>query len=332
MKHASSLLLCAGSTLLVLIGAELALRALDLPKAYRIPRPDDEYARALTHEKSSIPGLAYELRRTGDLPGSTNPLGIRDTVDILDKPRGTRRIVCLGDSFTYGLGVGVTECYAKRLEHHLGGVPRGWQVLNLGVGGYCSRDEACVFLHKIPLFDPDLVIVGYALNDPDTENTGGLHNFFRHHPASHRLHLFRLGKGALRRIGKWRWGGYIPYMHRDEHYWGSVREAFRVMGDCAARRELPVLLVIFPVPPRGDRDCWQSYPYEWVHEQVRDEGLKNAFDVIDLLPVFRAHSGDSLRLSAADAHPSPYAHDLAGERIARTVLERFDGEPGRVRE
>jgi lysophospholipase L1-like esterase len=81
---------------------------------------------------------------------------------------GTRRVVALGDSSTFGWGVGDSEAYPARLEQALnrreGGQAR-WEVLNLGVPGY-STFQGRVMLEReaLPLA-PDVVTWSYLAND-----------------------------------------------------------------------------------------------------------------------------------------------------------------------
>jgi hypothetical protein len=49
----------------------------------------------------------------------TNSFGLRDVEFSLAKPEGTLRIVCLGDSVTYGAGVPFDETYEQQLERAL---------------------------------------------------------------------------------------------------------------------------------------------------------------------------------------------------------------------
>jgi len=62
--------------------------------------------------------------------------GLRDREYSYAKPDNTRRVLCLGDSFTFGYGVEWDETFAKvleeRLDHDKTGGTR-WQVLNAGV-------------------------------------------------------------------------------------------------------------------------------------------------------------------------------------------------------
>jgi hypothetical protein len=100
------------------------------------------------------------------VPAKTNALGFRSTrVDTLEKGPNTFRILVLGDSVTFGHGA--VHDYPSLLETELkkwrGDVD--WQVWNLGVPGYNTSQELAYLREVGPLYAPDLVIVGFYIND-----------------------------------------------------------------------------------------------------------------------------------------------------------------------
>jgi hypothetical protein len=102
------------------------------------------------------------------VPVHINSLGFRDTREYsLDKPPGTVRILVLGDSVTFGHGALAETTYPYLLEQRLKQWrPQvNWQVWNLGVPGYNTRQELAYLERVGPRFRPDLVIVGFFEND-----------------------------------------------------------------------------------------------------------------------------------------------------------------------
>jgi hypothetical protein len=105
------------------------------------------------------------LRDLPAYPGkslSSNSHGLRGAPEHpYDKPVGTRRVVAIGDSFTFGEDVGDDETWPRRLEALLPGV----EVLNLGVHGY-GHDQMLLYLKEEGLrYQPDLVLVGFLPDD-----------------------------------------------------------------------------------------------------------------------------------------------------------------------
>ncbi len=102
----------------------------------------------------------------------TNSRGLRDKEYKLNKPDGVKRIVVLGDSFTWGFGVNDDEIYTERLESMLPNT----EVINLGVTAYNLRREFNYLKHEGIKYSPDMVIVGVCLNDicsTDTKRNNG---------------------------------------------------------------------------------------------------------------------------------------------------------------
>ena len=84
-----------------------------------------------------------------------------------EKARSTTRIVVVGDSVTFGLGLDADEAWPR----HLGGWLRvqmgekNLELFNFGTNSYDARQIACLVTHKVADWDPDLVIYGAYNND-----------------------------------------------------------------------------------------------------------------------------------------------------------------------
>ncbi len=78
------------------------------------------------------------------------------------------RVVAIGDSCTFGKSVEEAETWPRQLERELQarlGPSRRVRVANLGVNGYSSRDYREVLETQALALKPEVVIVGYCLND-----------------------------------------------------------------------------------------------------------------------------------------------------------------------
>ena len=105
-----------------------------------------------------------------------NSMGIRaDREYQLKKPPGTIRIVGLGDSFTQGYEVDVTDTYLCRLEGMLSARGIAVEVINLGVSGHSNAEELLMLREFGFRFHPDVVIVSYFVNDLDDNVRTGLY-------------------------------------------------------------------------------------------------------------------------------------------------------------
>ena len=97
-----------------------------------------------------------------------NSFGFRDVEHTRVKGAETFRILGLGDSFTYGVGVAFEETYLSRLEGMLNnraGTHPKVEVIRAGIPRYFPDPER-VLLEKYGMqFQPDLVVVGFLPND-----------------------------------------------------------------------------------------------------------------------------------------------------------------------
>jgi lysophospholipase L1-like esterase len=96
-----------------------------------------------------------------------NSDGFRDAEFPDEKPASAFRIVCLGDSWTFGMGVGQTETYPQQLKTLLGREhpEANFEVFNCGVLGYSSHQGLKLLQKKVLDLNPDVVVIGYAMND-----------------------------------------------------------------------------------------------------------------------------------------------------------------------
>lgn len=91
-----------------------------------------------------------------------NSHGFRGAEFDLKKPAGKTRIVTLGGSTTYGVGVNNEETWPYLLQQQLGS---DFEVINMGVPGYSSAENLIQTALLLSDFDADLVIYHVGLND-----------------------------------------------------------------------------------------------------------------------------------------------------------------------
>ena len=100
-----------------------------------------------------------------------NRQGFRDiqATSVLKEP-GTFRIICIGDSVTFGVPSNLNtpeKTFAKQLEalllNHFS--ENKIEVFNAGVPGYTSYQGLMQLKHRLLRYHPDLVIVQFGIND-----------------------------------------------------------------------------------------------------------------------------------------------------------------------
>ena len=103
--------------------------------------------------------------KIGRKPVHINSHGTRGGEFQIPKPQKTVRILCLGDSVTFGWGLSEDETYAKILERQLQAEikdGRKIEVINAGVNAW-SYPQLSIYLREYGLrFEPDYVVLAGA--------------------------------------------------------------------------------------------------------------------------------------------------------------------------
>ena len=169
-------LLVVAGTLVVAAVAELAL-AMFRPQATwtrtrnRTPTAPSEFL-----PFQLVPGARSQLVTSEfDVLVSINSQGHRGP-EFATEPGAGRRIVAVGDSFTYGWGVADDETWPSRLEEWLTQHgPEDVEVINAGFAAGLGPDTYYLYLKEIGLgWQPDVVVVGFFVgNDVEFHGSAG---------------------------------------------------------------------------------------------------------------------------------------------------------------
>jgi len=148
-----------------------------------------------------------------------NSVGFRDEEFPLQKPAGEFRVLALGDSFTYGSGVQAQDAWPQVLERDLSHGGRKVQVINCGfaAGSYAPAGYDTWMASDGLLLQPDLVVVGFCLNDattnrPPTRRSLSRPRFAACRVASRRRAPHRLRRRSRRREA--RGDDHLPRLQR----------------------------------------------------------------------------------------------------------------------
>ena len=272
---------------------------------------------------------------TGREGGGTvriNGDGLRER-DIAATPLpGTFRLLCLGDSVTFGHAVEAEEAWPRRLEEALrdaGGPPV--QTVNAGVPGYSPFQEIDWLRERGWAYGPDALVVGFVLNDvveryvtlaawggdhtvlgvDTTVTLGPLQRFVRRtafHGAFTRLRRARAVRRetySVRRLFD------DPLAESIEAAWAATEAELADLEGEAAARGVPLLLVIFPFRFQIEERL-PARPQDRLMAWARERRVA----ALDLAPVFAA-LGRSGFLDPD--HPTPAGHQAAALAIADEV-------------
>jgi len=93
-----------------------------------------------------------------------NQDGLRDRNHAIAAAPGIQRVVCLGDSVTYGYGVEHEDSYPSYLEDELSR-SGAFEVFNVALPGWSTRQQRIAYERIARRYRPNYVILGVCLND-----------------------------------------------------------------------------------------------------------------------------------------------------------------------
>ncbi|MCK6486392.1 MAG: hypothetical protein HUU22_11135 [Phycisphaerae bacterium] len=139
----------------------------------------------------------------------TNSFGMRSPEISREKPPGALRVLCLGDSCTFGTGAGQNDTFPAQLERELRGrlEGRAVEVINAGVPGFSSFQARMLLESEGWSFSPDAVVLTVGCNDrkparPDEKRVYDASKFLgdrEYHALAQRRNVLAL----TRVIGRW---------------------------------------------------------------------------------------------------------------------------------
>lgn len=272
--------------------------------------------------------LAWE-RRYDDVE-RRNIFGFRTRHQTLARTPGTRRIVTIGDSFTWGDKVASTDSvWPARLEAELARRYPEWptEVVNLSRRGWGTVEEAAALDRLGWQFQPDRVVIQFYENDAVApRGEPGLGRPLRQgaDPTSQALWRRSAVVWVVKRIyQQWTRSTELFASYQDGHPgWAALQAGFRQIGKSARDHGVPVTLVIFPAFMPGS---WTTadYPLRQIHQKVIAAAKVEGFDIVDLTAAYAAEGGDWKRWWATpnDRHPSAAAHLVAARAIAAHLAQ-----------
>jgi hypothetical protein len=290
-------------------------------------------------------GTGYAPLKTGRPRdrGPINAQGYRDLERTLAKPPGVRRLVCLGDSFTWGVGIQFDDAWPQRVERTLTRT-RGerWEAINLAEPGMNAVEQVSRLESEGFAYEPDVVVLAWVLNDsedPDAAEARRARDWAederRERGAAdwlaERSALFRLVRTRVRATleNRRRVSGYLS-MYADEYPgWQKARAALLQIGGLCRAHGVPLVVAIFPL---FANPLDAGYPFAEPHAKVAQAAGEAGARVVDLLPSYRALDWRILVVNGADdEHPNEIAQRIAAHAIVAALDEVVPHPPAPVR-
>jgi len=247
----------------------------------------------------------------------------RDSDYTPEKGANVFRIVVLGDSFTYGEKLQVDDTFPKRLERFLNlnlHQPK-IEVINYGVPGFSTRQEALAARNVIKTYRPDLLILQITLNDPElwpksanrrfSEESGALtlnDPIFKQWKSLGFV-LTRLHNTATHSAYK----NYFFDLFDNPKTWQNFRAGLDDLKKVAERAQLPIVAITFPL---FSHPLTSDYPFTRIHQKISEQLAARNIPALDLFEAFKNIPHERLQVEPGrDRHPNEIANRIAAETI-----------------
>lgn len=270
---------------------------------------------------------------TGSVPYLINRYGLRGPEVSIERHPGTIRIACLGDSFTFGEGVTEDAVYPRRLESLLnavngeattrsaGSTPARYEVLNCGVQGHGTIDEFLYYRMYIAKFRPDVVVLGFFLNDAmdGAETIRQNDEWTAEQPLSRLSRISRISEIVERSHAAERLqSAYFAAIREsfESPRWALCKRAITDLRDMTARDGCRLIVAIWPVLWELD----ERYPFIDIHRMISAFCAEQGIECVDLLETFSGVDASSLWVHPTDHHPNSAAHDRAARRLLKLFV------------
>jgi hypothetical protein len=267
-----------------------------------------------------------------------NTKGFRDYEHPEEKPPGIIRILGIGDSYTFGMRVNFEDIYLTRLERMLNDQypTRHYEVINMGVPGYNTLSERDLLEKQGLLYQPDLVIIGYVLNDaehprvkePYTRKIKSLIG----EESSYSKKLKEISYLYRQLYFLYIWGllgksvnqlDFLESLYSEETnpYLSYANQALAEMIQMVKQQNGNVLIALFPV---FSLDRNEENRFTKARDLIQGICTQNGAVFTDTYPIFRdiLKSGKAKRYWSTpfDAHPGKEAHGIIAEQIFKMIV------------
>jgi lysophospholipase L1-like esterase len=305
----------------------------------RITQPDPGTAMAAEIDTSAIPN--DKVQWTWGKPITNNSFGFREKEFAVPKPDGRFRIMLLGDSLTWGVGLAPDERYSAILDSLLADrFPLvDLEVLNFGISGLSTTMERDLLVRLEDEVKPDLIVVGFCHNDPqprgqnysvEREQLLGFYGLIARlrQVGFERSYAYLIGRidhtlGRMNAIPTWQEALDRTYAV-DSDEWQDFLGALEDIRRKSRERHLPA--PVFMVLTMNTARDHPSPPWEakWF-AQAASAAEARGFLVVDPTHRFVEELDlTDLPVNKWDSHPSAAANRLYGETLFEALVPHLE--------
>ena len=272
-------------------------------------------------------------------PYRLNSLGLRDRDYDAPKPSAAKRVLVLGDSFSFGVGVrSADSVFPEILERRLNELPHassGVEVLNGGIPNSLTGEWVDLWQRVSAEFEPDLVLIVFFLRDGT--RMASIPEFFgrirkeivdrnrqsRLYRLSYVYRMYRDHQDSIAVASEYTLRFQHAYFGDDAETseWKRAQRNILAIRDMATERSVNVGLVVFPILAQLD----EQYPFRAICDLLERFGVASHIPVHNLLPAYLGRDSSALWVSPRDQHPNEAGHAIAAESMFPFVADLLFG-------
>ena len=267
--------------------------------------------------------LQYDHKKTSfyDHWGPGNNIGYRDYNHSTQNPDDHYRIIILGDSIGAGLGVEHYEnTFPAVLEATLRKENIQAEVINLSVPGYNTQQEVETLKDRGLVYNPDLVIIVYCLNDRYVDDGNILATLLEQQAKKSVFREFDpfYINSALFRFARY----HIFKTNLSEYHQttttDSIPDSLQELAELSLAHQFSTFITVVPKFKNLD-----NYGHGTEHQWIQQVASKKKMHLFDLLNSMQNCSSDGTPIAGDVYHPNELGHQCIGTALAHHIGSNF---------
>jgi lysophospholipase L1-like esterase len=288
-------------------------------------------ARTFLYQEPWQTKLELRQRHAEKFTYKKNKYNLRDDEFLTPKPSDHLRILILGDSFTFGLGVqNNKDIFPQILEVQLNEANpfeyiKKIEVLNGGLPGSLPNHWIRLYKNLVVDFAPDIVLIVFFLRDGTPQksipgffkritidiNLRNQNSWLYQHFFSYRMIRDLLDKSKISsEYTKKLKNGYFGN-EKQTWIWKRTQKDLLDIKSLAEQTSAEVGFVIFPILVELN----DNYLFRDICDLLEEYAFANEFPLHNLLPSFLGYFAPDLWVSPYNQHPNEKGHHIAAESM-----------------
>ena len=247
------------------------------------------------------------------------------------------KIAYIGNSVTWGEGVEFEDTYSSLVESTFSKATASIKTINLGIAGTNTLQHFVILKSKALQLNPDIIILGYYLNDIEKRRTQKLPEIIRYILRHYHFGTFLISRIATvlenrkvqvpgnfdpstvnNSIMETSCGGYAKRIidGYGTMAWENTKEVILSMSELCQYEDIMFGVVIFPFETQVEGNC----PYT-PQKMLSSFLSNNEIPLLDIAKIFEKHSSTTkLYLEGDIGHPNHIGHKIAGQSISQWLI------------